>query len=72
MNAPSMGPRLIRCPGCGGDSVYAAENPYRPFCSGRCKNHDFGAWASEGYAVAADPDPDLPDAGADAQRPLPH
>lgn len=55
-------PRLIRCPGCGGQSVYAVSNAYRPFCSARCKNNDFGAWASEGYSVAAEPDPDDPDA----------
>jgi endogenous inhibitor of DNA gyrase (YacG/DUF329 family) len=43
--------RLVRCPGCGGDSRYSAENPWRPFCSERCKNHDFGAWATESYRV---------------------
>lgn len=50
--------RIVRCPGCGGDSVYASTNPYRPFCSQRCKNADFGAWASEGYRVdsAASPE----------------
>jgi endogenous inhibitor of DNA gyrase (YacG/DUF329 family) len=41
----------VRCPGCAGTSVYAAGNPFRPFCSARCKGHDFGAWASEGYRV---------------------
>lgn len=46
--------RVIRCPGCGGDSVYAESNPFRPFCSARCRNNDLGAWASEGYAVPAD------------------
>lgn len=45
--------RIVRCPACGGDSVYASSNPSRPFCSVRCKNTDFGAWASEGYRVAA-------------------
>jgi endogenous inhibitor of DNA gyrase (YacG/DUF329 family) len=50
-------PRLVRCPTCGGDSVYASDNPYRPFCSERCKNVDFGAWASESYRVAAPPPP---------------
>lgn len=45
--------RHVRCPGCGGDSVYAASNPSRPFCSARCKNMDFGAWASESFRVAA-------------------
>ena len=45
--------RHVRCPGCGGESVYAASNPSRPFCSARCKNMDFGAWASESFRVAA-------------------
>lgn len=45
--------RIVRCPGCGGDSVYAASNSYRPFCSERCRNADLGAWASEGYRVPA-------------------
>ena len=44
--------RIVRCPRCGGNSVYAASNPWRPFCSERCRNADFGAWASEGYRVA--------------------
>jgi endogenous inhibitor of DNA gyrase (YacG/DUF329 family) len=48
-------PRLVRCPACGGESVYAESNPHRPFCSARCKNHDFGAWASEAYGVEAKP-----------------
>ena len=45
--------RIVRCPGCGGEAVYAASNPSRPFCSVRCKNNDFGAWASEAFALAA-------------------
>jgi uncharacterized protein len=59
-------PRLVRCPACGGDSVYAPDNPFRPFCSQRCKNLDLGAWASESFRVAGDnppddaPDPDAP------------
>ena len=43
--------RVVRCPNCGGDSMYAASNPARPFCSERCKNTDFGAWASESFRV---------------------
>ena len=62
MSAANTRARVIRCPGCGGPSVYSATNTYRPFCSVRCKNNDFGAWASEGYAVGAEPDPEDPDA----------
>jgi uncharacterized protein len=47
--------RIVRCPGCGGESVYAVSNPFRPFCSERCRLADLGAWASEGYRVAAAP-----------------
>lgn len=50
MAAP-LKPRIVRCPTCGSESLYAATNPYRPFCSVRCKNNDFGAWASENYRV---------------------
>jgi len=49
---------IVRCPQCGGDSVYAPQNPYRPFCSERCKNIDLGAWASESFRVPDDTPPD--------------
>ena len=63
MNPEVKGSRAIRCPSCGGPSIYAVDNPYRPFCSARCKNNDFGAWASEGYAVPENPpDPTQSDA----------
>jgi endogenous inhibitor of DNA gyrase (YacG/DUF329 family) len=51
-------PRLVRCPQCGGDSVYAPSNPYRPFCSERCKNIDLGAWAAEEFRVPDEAPPD--------------
>jgi endogenous inhibitor of DNA gyrase (YacG/DUF329 family) len=57
-NSSSPTARLVRCPGCGGDSVYALANPFRPFCSQRCKNLDFGAWASESFRVASEAPPD--------------
>lgn len=56
--SPSLSRRIVRCPSCGGDSVYASDNPFRPFCSERCKNADFGAWASEQYRLDAKPPPD--------------
>ena len=51
-------PKLVRCPACGGDSVYATGNPYRPFCSERCKNMDLGAWASESFRMPTEAPPD--------------
>lgn len=50
--------RIVRCPGCSGDSVYASANAYRPFCSARCKGLDFGAWAGESFRLAAETEPD--------------
>ena len=51
-------PRIVRCPACGGNSVYAPSNPFRPFCSERCKNMDLGAWASESFRVPDETPPD--------------
>ena len=55
MKEAPVRPRIVRCPACGGDAVYATSNPSRPFCSPRCKESDLGAWATEAYGVAATP-----------------
>ena len=41
----------VRCPGCGGPSVYGPSNRFRPFCCERCRNMDLGAWASERFKL---------------------
>ncbi len=64
VNPAEVPERIVRCPGCGDDSLYASTNPSRPFCSARCKNADFGAWAKEGYRVAAATAPDDTDDSA--------
>ena len=58
MNPDLPKSRTVVCPTCGGPSVYAQENRYRPFCGERCKNADLGAWASEGFRMPADTPPD--------------
>jgi len=55
--------RNVVCPTCKGDSLFHPSNAFRPFCSERCKNMDFGAWADEGFRVAASPEPDEPPPG---------
>lgn len=63
-------PLIVRCPCCGGDSVYAPTNPHRPFCSASCRNLDLGAWASEQYRMGAGPgDPDEDEHPPAASRP---
>ncbi|WHZ12595.1 MAG: DNA gyrase inhibitor YacG [Burkholderiaceae bacterium] len=50
--------RRVVCPTCGGESVYAPSNRWRPFCSERCRNIDLGAWASEQFRVPTQATPD--------------
>jgi uncharacterized protein len=52
MALPQAQAPIVRCPACGGKSVYSQANAWRPFCSQRCKQIDFGAWASESFRVA--------------------
>jgi len=40
----------IICPICKRKTTWE-ENPWRPFCSERCKLIDLGKWASEKYRV---------------------
>ena len=51
----SPAPRIVPCPTCGGDSVFAPSNAWRPFCTERCRQIDLGAWASESFRVQAAP-----------------
>lgn len=51
----------VACPACGNLSQYSSANPYRPFCSDRCKVIDLGAWASEQYRIAGEAKDKAPD-----------
>ena len=46
----------MKCPICHRPVTYEG-NPYRPFCSERCKLLDFGALANEEYSVPAEEAP---------------
>ena len=57
---------VVKCPICSKAVVWNVDNPYRPFCSERCKNVDLGAWASERYSIpdalrSGEDNDDLPD-----------
>jgi endogenous inhibitor of DNA gyrase (YacG/DUF329 family) len=43
----------VRCPRCG-ELVPWEKNPYRPFCSERCKLIDLGKWIEEEYRIAGE------------------
>jgi hypothetical protein len=44
-------PRKVNCPQCGKATLWSTANPYRPFCSERCKLIDLGQWATEAYRI---------------------
>ncbi|KAF0808944.1 DNA gyrase inhibitor [Alcanivorax sp. S71-1-4] len=35
---------------------WRSDNPWRPFCSERCKLIDLGDWAAERHAIPAEPE----------------
>ncbi|HXG19306.1 MAG TPA: DNA gyrase inhibitor YacG [Methylomirabilota bacterium] len=45
--------RMVKCPTCR-TLVPWQGNPYRPFCSARCRTIDLGAWADESYRIAGE------------------
>ncbi len=51
----------LDCPTCGSRVRWSSDYPYRPFCSKRCQQIDFGDWADEKKAIPGEPvlDPDL-------------
>ncbi|MBI1422770.1 MAG: DNA gyrase inhibitor YacG [Gammaproteobacteria bacterium] len=54
--------KKLHCPTCGKALTWDKNNPYRPFCSERCKLIDLGEWASESHRIPGDPvNPDLID-----------
>ncbi len=48
-------PLLCRCPGCGTQVEWSDKFPDRPFCSERCRNGDFVAWAEGERAIPGNP-----------------
>ncbi|MFU0842408.1 MAG: DNA gyrase inhibitor YacG [Burkholderia sp.] len=45
----------VKCPTCGRETEYSPKNPWRPFCSERCKLIDLGAWADDRYVIQGAP-----------------
>ena len=44
------------------------ENPFRPFCSERCKLIDLGAWASGEYKLPVKPEDESDQAGQEEEE----
>lgn len=54
LNIMTDTPRIVPCPTCDKAVKWTPLNPFRPFCSERCKLIDFGEWAGEGHSIPGD------------------
>jgi endogenous inhibitor of DNA gyrase (YacG/DUF329 family) len=45
--------KKVICPICKKETTWN-DNPFRPFCSERCRLIDLGKWASEDYRIAGE------------------
>lgn len=50
--------QLVECPTCRKAALWNSENPWRPFCSERCKLIDLGEWFEERHRIPDRPIPD--------------
>ncbi len=57
----------ITCPVCK-DITTWEENPFRPFCSERCKLIDLGAWASGDYSIPSNPEDETDQSGPEEEE----
>ncbi len=55
MSQHNQQPLTVACPQCQKQVEWSEKNPYRPFCSERCKLIDLGAWADESHRIAGEP-----------------
>ncbi len=46
---------ITACPTCKKKIPYSTDNPFRPFCSERCRQIDLGAWLEEDYTIPGAP-----------------
>ncbi|RMH31458.1 MAG: DNA gyrase inhibitor YacG [Nitrospirae bacterium] len=60
----------LRCPQCG-IPVAWHHNPYRPFCSERCRLLDLEAWMSERYRIPIKSDEDIQEGPRGDQAEIP-
>ncbi|MBF0517476.1 MAG: DNA gyrase inhibitor YacG [Nitrospirae bacterium] len=44
---------MVKCPRCAKEVSFSG-NPYRPFCSERCKTADLASWADQAYKIPQD------------------
>ncbi len=62
-------PRIAACPRCGTSTRLDPQNPWRPFCSERCKLIDLGDWMSGRFALPVSGDAESPDEPPEGPQP---
>ncbi len=55
------------CPNCANESELNSTNPYRPFCSERCRLIDLGDWLTEKNSL---PEEEFMDSNIDKENTL--
>lgn len=55
-----MTPTTTTCPTCKHAANAGRDNPWRPFCSERCKLVDLGRWLDGDYAIPGEQATDEP------------
>jgi endogenous inhibitor of DNA gyrase (YacG/DUF329 family) len=58
--------KKTRCPVCKKEAAWDS-NPFRPFCSERCRLIDLGKWASEGYRIPGEKK-EIPEEGSEEKN----
>jgi len=60
---------IIKCPHCGKETE-TTENPFRPFCSERCRLIDLGKWVSGAYRIPEEKPEESEEEGSDPRKDL--
>jgi uncharacterized protein len=45
----------VKCPTCKHNVAWTDAEPFKPFCSERCKMIDLGDWATEAHKIPCEP-----------------
>jgi hypothetical protein len=59
---------FVNCPTCGATVKWSEDQPWRPFCSDRCRLIDLGKWASEEHRITSEETPFSEDTTNDLQH----
>jgi len=59
----------VNRPTCKKSVQWREESKFRPFCSERCQQVDFGSWATESYSIPAEPSEEWSESNTTSSNP---